>query len=264
MTLLEAVVLGLTQGLTEFLPVSSSAHLRIVPEVFGWEDPGASFTAALQLGTIAAVLLVFRDDLLSVITSWWQGLRDKDQRNGPGWTLGVHLVVGSIPIVLLGAAASALVEGPLRNLVVIAGALTVGSAWLWTSTRREGMKTMDEASTRDALLIGVAQAAALIPGVSRSGATIGAAYRLGLGPWAAARYSFLLSVPAIVLSGVYGLRDLGLATFDAATVVALLVAFASGWLSIRWLLRLVASGRFTGFVTYRLLLVPVVLILAAR
>lgn len=264
MRFLEAVVLGLTQGLTEFLPVSSSAHLRIVPEVFGWADPGASFTAALQLGTIAAVLTVFRGDLQSVIVAWWAGLRDKDRRHGPGWKLGVHLIVGSVPIVLAGAAASSLVEGPLRNLVVIAGALAVGSAWLWSSTRQPGTIAMTEASVRDALLIGVAQVAALVPGVSRSGATIGAGYRLGLEPAAAARYSFLLSVPAIVLSGIYGLRNLGLAAFDSPTLLALVVAFASGWLSIRWLLRLVSFGRFGGFVVYRLLLVPLVLALAIR
>ena len=264
MRLLEAITLGLTQGLTEFLPVSSSAHLRIIPEMLGWDDPGASFTAALQLGTIAAVLVVFREDLLSVAAAWWRGLRRRDQRGGPGWTLGVHLIVGSIPISVLGVAVSSFVEGPLRNLVVIAAALAVGSAWLWASTRTPGTTQMAEATTRDALLIGVAQAAALVPGVSRSGATIGAAYRLGLEPAAAARYSFLLSVPAIVLAGIYGLRDLGLATFDLPTLIALAVAFATGWLSIRWLLQLVSAGRFGGFVVYRVVLAAVVLGLAIR
>ncbi len=259
MRILEAVVLGLTQGLTEFLPISSSAHLRIVPEALGWDDPGASFTAVVQLGTIAAVLVAFREDLLAIAGAAWRGTRSREARAEPAWALGCLLVLGTIPIAVIGLAAADEIEGPLRAIGVIVGALLVGSAWLWVAIRRRaGPRRVEMLTVRDAGLIGLAQAAALVPGISRSGATIGAALMLDVQPAAAARFSFLLSVPAIVLAGLFGLRDLGDDLPLGATAMATVVAFVSGYASIRWLLRLVAKGRLGGFVVYRVALALVI------
>lgn len=263
MRLLEGVTLGLVQGMTEFLPVSSSAHLRIVPEALGWSDPGASFTAIVQLGTAASVVVAFRDDLGLIVRAGVVGLLDRSRRTDPAFNLARQVAIGTAPIVIVGFAAASLIDGPLRNLVVVAAALIAGSAWLWTSTRRPGVHRIADAMDRDAAIVGIAQAAALVPGVSRSGATIGAAYRLGFSPEAAARYSFLLSVPAVVLAGLFGLRDLDGAVDLFPTAAAVVVAFASGWLSIRVLLRLVAAGRFGVLVGYRFALAAAVLALAA-
>ncbi len=260
--LLEALMLGLTQGMTEFLPVSSSAHLRLVPEILGWSDPGASFTAIVQLGTTVAVLLAFRDDLQAVTSAGWRGVRYPEARDDPQWRLALWLVVGTVPIAAVGIGARGLVDGSLRSLSVIAVALLLGSAWLWSAiSRQAGTRTIESLSTRDAALIGVAQASALVPGVSRSAATITAGVHLGLDWVAAARFSFLLSVPAIVLAGLFGLRDLGDGVPIVMTMVATTVAFLSGYLSIRWLLRLVATGRLGWFVVYRCTTAAIVFVL---
>ena len=263
MNYVEATVLGLVQGLTEFLPVSSSAHLRIVPELLGWDDPGSSFTAIVQLGTVAAVLVVFWSDLIAIAGALVSAVVSPRRRTEPAWHLGIQLIVGSIPIVIVGILAASAIDGPLRNLGVIAGALLIGSWWLWSSVRVRGDRQIDQTTMRDAVTIGVAQAAALVPGVSRSGATIGAAFRLGLAPEAAARYSFLLSVPAVVAAGLFGLRDVEAVGPVGPLLVAVAIAFAVGFASIRWLLRLVGRGQFAGFIWYRLGLAILVLGLAA-
>lgn len=258
MRLVEAVVLGLVQGLTEFLPVSSSAHLLLVPEALGWDDPGASFTAVVQLGTVAAVLLAFRRDLTELATAALRGVTDVQVRRSPPWRLARQLVLGTVPIAVIGLLLRPVIEGPLRNVGVIVVALLAGSAWLWFTTRRSGTGAVADLSDGKAWLVGLAQATALVPGVSRSGATIGAGWLLGLSPAAAARFSFLLSVPAVVLSGVFGLRDLGGDLSVGPTSVAAVVAFGSGYLTIRWLLRLVGQGRLLGFIVYRIVLAVVV------
>jgi undecaprenyl-diphosphatase len=253
MSFLQAVVLGLIQGLTEFLPVSSSAHLRIVPEVLGWDDPGASFTAIVQLGTTAAVLLVFWGDLVELARGAWAGLRDGGRRSEPAWRTTTYLAMGTIPIAALGLLLRDAVDGPLRSLPVVAGTLVAGSAWIWFATAGPaGTRQMSDLGSRQAALIGTAQAAALIPGVSRSGATIGAGLLLGMAPSSAARFSFLLSIPAIVLSGLFGLRDIGSDVDLAPTLVATAIAFATGYASIRWFLRIVAAGHLRWFIPYRL------------
>lgn len=264
MGLIEALVLGLAQGLTEFLPISSSAHLRIIPDLFGWDDAGASFTAVLQLGTTAAVLIAFRAELTAVTVAGWAGVRDKSKRASTDWQLARHIVLGSIPIVVVGAAAAGFIEGPLRNRLVVAAALVVGTGWLYWATRTEGARTVREATDRDAWLVGAAQVGAVVPGMSRSGMTIGAGYLLGLAPTEAARFSFLLSIPAIVASGIYGLKDIGSDLQLAPTALAVGVAFVVGWATISWLLRLVSTGRFTGFLVYRVGLAVLVVCLVAR
>lgn len=260
MQLFEGIVMGLTQGLTEFLPVSSSAHLRVVPEALGWDDPGASFTAIIQLGTVAAVLLAFRADLLSVTAAGIRGLRSPADRQQPEWRMAVAMSLGTVPIVAIGLLGGSAIEGPFRSLGVIAAALVLGSLWLWLATRRPaGGRLAHDLRSREVVGIGAAQAAALIPGISRSGATIGAGLLLGLDRAAAARFSFLLSVPAITLAGVYGLRDLGSGEILVApTALALGVAFASGFVTIHVLLRVTAEGRLGGFIIYRLALAAMI------
>lgn len=256
MRLFEAIVLGLTQGLTEFLPVSSSAHLRIVPGVLGWDDPGASFTAVVQLGTITAVLLAFRSDLKGIVRAGAHGLLAPTARSHPEWHMAWAMCLGTVPIAALGLLARPAIEGPFRSTGVIVVALVLGSLWLWAAVRQPaGLRPAHDLGTREVFSIGAAQAAALVPGVSRSGATIGAGLLLGLDRAAAARFSFLLSVPAITLAGLFGLRDLGsVATPPVPTAAAVTVAFVSGYATIRVLLRITAHGRLGGFIVYRLAL----------
>lgn len=261
MDLLEAVVLGLTQGLTEFLPVSSSAHLRIVPETLGWSDPGASFTAVVQLGTVLAVVLAFRKDLVAIAVAAWRRLFGTGTpAESVHDRMVVPLVIGTVPIAVFGLVFSEQIDTSLRSLGVIVGALLAGSAWLLFAMRRSnGARELTSVGGRDAALVGIAQAAALVPGVSRSGATISTGLLLGFDAPAAARFSFLLSVPAVVLAGLFGLRDVGDGLEVGPTVVAAVVAFVSGYASIRWLLVLIGQGRLGGFVVYRCLLAAFVL-----
>jgi undecaprenyl-diphosphatase len=268
MSVFEATVLGLLQGLTEFLPVSSTAHLRIVPALLGWEDPGAAFTAVTQLGTVVAVLLYFRADLLGISRTWLRSLRRPALRGELEARMGWYLVLATIPIGLLGLAFEDQIETGARNLVLIAAAL-IGLGLVLLVAERVGRRDRGLASVRagDALVIGFAQALALVPGVSRSGATISAGLFAGLEREAAARFSFLLSVPAVVLSGLFQLMALlngeaGDGTGLVALAVATLLAFVSGLAAIAWLLRFLASRSTLVFVVYRVALGLVVLALA--
>jgi undecaprenyl-diphosphatase len=266
MDALQAVVLGIVQGLTEFLPISSTAHLRIVPAFLGWEDPGAAFTAVTQLGTMAAVLLYFRRDLWAILRGWLAGLRSGDQRGTTEWRLGWYIVLGTIPIGLFGLIFKDQIESGARNLWLIGCTLIALGVVLWIAervSRRD--RGIDSLTLRDGMLIGLAQAAALVPGVSRSGATISAGLFLGLERAAAARYSFLLSVPAVVLSGLFELRDIGEGGGAGAlpTAIATLLAFVVGYTSIALLLRFLVTHTVTPFVIYRISLGVVVLALVS-
>ena len=268
MSWLEAIVLGLVQGLTEFLPISSSGHVRIVPAFFGWEDPGAAFTAVIQLGTMAAVLVYFRSDLWAIGRAWLDELRVPWRQRSHEAKLGWFIVLGTIPISIFGLAFSDQIESGARDLYLIGTALILFSfvmlAAEWVGNR-SSHRELTEIDERDGLFIGLAQALALIPGVSRSGATISAGLLRGFDRAAAARYSFLLSVPAVVLSGLFELRDLGEGdgASAGATVIATLMAFVSGYAAIAWLLRYLASHTLTIFVVYRIPLGALVLVLAA-
>jgi undecaprenyl-diphosphatase len=260
------IVLGIVQGLTEFLPISSTAHLRIVPAFAGWEDPGAAFTAVTQLGTLAAVLLYFRRDLLAIARAWLAGLRDPARRGTPESRLGWYIIIGTVPIVLAGAVFSDQIETGARNLRLIGATLIVLGLVLFAAekvgTRSRPLNTLH---WRDGILIGFAQAAALVPGVSRSGATISAGLFLGFERAAAARYSFLLSVPAVVLGGLYELREIGGGS-DAtlgATALATALAFIVGYASIAFLLRYLATHTVYVFVAYRIALGAAVLALVS-
>jgi undecaprenyl-diphosphatase len=262
---LQAAVIGIVQGLTEFLPISSSGHLRIVPAVFGWEDPGVAFTAVVQLGTMAAVLVYFRKDLWNLTVAVIHGLLDKTKRGTVEFRHGMFIILGTVPISVIGLAFHKQIEGDFtRNLYVIGTTLILLGILLGVA-EKVGRRTRDVSTlnARDAVVIGVAQACALIPGVSRSGATITAGLFLGLERAAAARFSFLLSVPAVVLSGLFELPKVteGDGTSVGATIVATVFAFIFGWLSIAGLLKFLANHSVWVFVGYRVVVGALVLAL---
>lgn len=269
MDLFQAIVLGIVQGLTEFLPISSSGHLRIVPAFAGWEDPGAAFTAVIQLGTMAAVVLYFWGDLVRIARAWLGSLRDSSRRRELDARLGWYLILGTVPIVIFGFTFSHEIENGARDLYLIGTTLILLGLLLLLAekvSRRE--RDLSSITRRDAILVGFAQALALIPGVSRSGATITAGLFLGMDRVSAARFSFLLSIPAVVLSGVYELRDVVDGSAEGAaglgpTALATLCAFVSGYLSIAFLLKFLTTHTTAVFVAYRIALGAAVLALAA-
>ncbi|HEX8105739.1 MAG TPA: undecaprenyl-diphosphate phosphatase [Solirubrobacteraceae bacterium] len=266
MPFLHAIVLGIVQGLTEFLPISSSGHLRIVPAFLGWEDPGAAFTAVTQLGTVSAVLLYFRRDLIGIVRAAFAGLRDPAARTTQEFKLAVLITIGTIPLGVLGFLFRHQIEEGARSLTLIGTTLIVLGLLLLVaervSTRR---RELDSLTTRDGVIIGFAQALALVPGVSRSGSTITAGLLLNFDRAAAARYSFLLSVPAVVISGLFELRDIGEAggASFGATALATLLAFITGYASIAFLLRFLVNHSTAIFVAYRVVLGAVVLVLVS-
>ncbi|WP_199421803.1 undecaprenyl-diphosphate phosphatase [Actinotalea solisilvae] len=277
MTWWEAVVLGLVQGLTEFLPVSSSAHLRIVGELLpGGGDPGAAFTAVTQIGTEAAVLLYFRRDIARICVAWWRALtgahgtgrRERLGAGDPDARMAWWIALGSVPIVVLGLAFEDSITGPFRNLYLVAVTLAVFAVALgWADRVGAKTRTLDQLTGRDAVLFGLAQAMALVPGVSRSGGTITAGLLLGYTREAAARYSFLLAIPAVLGSGlqqlVTSLDDFGSAGTPSLglIVLATVVAFAVGYLVIIAFLKIVSGYSYQPFVVYRLALAVVVVLL---
>jgi undecaprenyl-diphosphatase len=269
MDALQAIILGLVQGLTEFLPISSSAHLRIVPALLGWEDPGAAFTAVCQLGTEAAVLLYFRHDLFRIALRWLAALRDPAQRSHPDARTGWYMVVATIPIGIFGVLFEQQIENGARNLWLIGSMLVLFAfVLLYADTRGTHARSIEQLSTRDGVLIGLAQSLALIPGVSRSGATMSAGLLLGLDRAAAARFSFLLAIPAVVASGLFQLKDVidGSAGGDepaAYVALATVVAFVTGYAAIAWLLRFLVTHSVKPFVVYRVVLGGLVLTLAS-
>ena len=227
MSVLEAIVLGIVQGLTEFLPISSTGHLRIVPAMLGWEDPGAAFTAVTQLGTMAAVLLYFRADLWRISRAWLGSLRDPGLRGTPDARLGWYILLGTLPISVFGLLFKDQIETGARDLYLIGSALIVlGLILLLAEQVGRRDRDFEHIRTKDGIAIGLAQALALVPGVSRSGATITAGLFMGLDRPAAARFSFLLSVPAVVLSGVFQLAEIVTGGAEAEGAGAAALPFA--------------------------------------
>jgi undecaprenyl-diphosphatase len=266
MNLIQSIVLGIVQGLTEFLPISSSAHLRIVPALLGWEDPGAAFTAVCQLGTEAAVLIFFRVELWSILTKWLRALRDPRLRSHPDVRLGWFLIVATIPIGILGFIFRDQIETGGRNLYLIGCALIALGLVLYVADHvGKRTRTLEQINRTDGIAIGFAQALALVPGVSRSGATISAGLFREFDRTSAARYSFLLSVPAVVLSGLFELRKVGGPHQPgvAATILATVVAFIVGYATIAFLLRYLVRHTMLLFVVYRVVLGIVVIALTA-
>ena len=264
MDFLRAVVLGVIQGLTEFLPISSSAHLAIFPKFFGWDDPGAAYTAVIQIGTEVAVVLYFWRDIWTIGSGWLRGVFSPAAREEPEWRRGWFIIVGSLPIVVIGVALEDLIDREFRNLWVIGSTLIVLGIVLGIA-ERVGRKTapIDDLTWPHAVLFGLAQAAAVVPGVSRSGATISMGLFLGYNREAATRYAFLLAIPAVVGAGVYKLKDIGGENDYGTmpTIVGTLVSFAVGLAVIHWLLRYVSTRSYMPFVAYRIGLGGLVLVL---
>ena len=268
MSVLQAVVLGLVQGLTEFLPISSIAHLRIVPALLGWPDPGAAFSAVIQLGTLVAVLVYFARDIGALGGTALVGLARghplEDHRARLAW----FIVLGTFPIGICGLAFKKLIENEFRSLYVIAGTLIVLGLLLWAAERRGGFrKPLEAVGFRESQIVGVAQALALVPGTSRSGITITAGLFLGLTRDTAARFSFLLGIPAILAAGLFELRALLRHGMGDGGFLALGVASAvsavSGYLAIAFLLRYLRTHTTHVFVWYRLALGALLLALLA-
>lgn len=269
MSWFESFILGLVQGLTEFLPISSSAHLRLTAAFAGWEDPGAAFTAVTQIGTETAVLIYFRKDIVRIVSAWARSLRDKAMRRDHDAKLGWLVIVGSIPIGVLGLAFKDQIEGPFRDLRLIATTLIVLGVILGIADRlaardsrpggrhravREG-KTIEDLTVRDGLLYGMAQSLALVPGVSRSGATISGGLFMGYTREAAARYSFLLAIPAVLASGLFELMEIGEGHVSwGPTIFATVLAFLVAYAVIAWFMKFISTRSFMPFVIYRILL----------
>lgn len=270
MTWFDAILLGLIQGLTEFLPISSSAHLRIFGELFGSKDPGAAFTAITQIGTETAVLIVFWKDIVRILSRWWRALpfHTADSRipsTDPDARMGWMIIVGSLPIGILGIALQDWIDTSFRNLWITVAMLAVFGILLGLADRFAPLKrNLDEMSWRDAILYGCAQAMALIPGVSRSGGTITMGRALGYTREAAARYSFLLAMPAVFASGLYKVYKVvagGEQIAVGPTIIATLIAFGVAWAVIIWFLKLVSTKSYKPFVYYRIGLALLVAIL---
>ncbi len=264
---LRSLVLGVVQGLTEFLPISSSAHLAIVPRFLGWDDPGAAYTAVVQIGTELAVVLYFWRDIWTIGSGWVRGLFSAEARQRSEWRMGWFIIIGSLPIVVVGLLLEDAIDREFRNLWVI-GTMLVVLGLVLGLAERIGRKSrpIESLTWGHAVLLGAAQAAAVIPGVSRSGATISMGLALGYERAAATRYAFLLAIPAVVGAGVYKLKDVpgGDNAYGVGpTVVGTIVSFVVGLAVIHWLLQYVSKHSYAPFVIYRVLLGGVVLALLA-
>ena len=261
MSWLDAIILGLVQGLTEFLPVSSSAHIRIVGELMGSSDPGAAFTAITQIGTELAVLIVFWKDIVRILRAWFRSLPLGSQESrvpssDPDARMGWMIIVGSLPIGILGLLFQDAIDTTLRNLWITSAMLIVFGLLLGFVDRyAPDTRELKSMSWKDAILYGLAQAMALIPGVSRSGGTITMGRFLGYSREAAARYSFLLAMPAIMASGLYKVAKVvtgGDTIAVGPTILATVIAFGVGIVVILWFLKIISTRSYAPFVWYRI------------
>lgn len=268
MDYLQAVILGIVEGLTEFLPVSSTGHLTITEKILGLkvDDPAiTAYTAVIQVGAILAVLLYFRADIGRIAVAWLRGLFKPEYRGSFDHRFGWYIIVGSIPIGIVGFAGKDVVTGPLRSLWWVGGSLVAWSAVMWFAERNARQDRGErELTMKDALVVGGLQCLALVPGVSRSGATISAGLFRGLDRVTATRLSFFLSIPALTAAGLYELKDVSGSGIGAGpTVVGTAVSFVVAYAAVAWLLRFVAHHSIAWFVPYRVALGLVVLGLLA-
>ncbi len=268
MSWLQVIVLSVVQGLTEFLPVSSSGHLRIVSELFWGEDAGASFTAVIQLGTEAAVLVFFAKDIWRILTGWFAGVFNKDKR-GQDYKMGWMVIVGTIPVGVLGFFGKDLIRENLRNLWITATVLIVFSfVFIWAERVGKKNRGYEDLTMKDAIVMGLFQCLSLIPGVSRSGGTISGGLFMNLDREVATRFSFLLAIPAVLASGLFSLPDAfapqaGMAATGMQLGVGVLICFVLGYVSIAWLLKFVSNHSFAWFAAYRIPVGIIVMILLA-
>jgi undecaprenyl-diphosphatase len=263
--LIQAIVLGIIQGFTEWLPISSTAHLRVVPALLGWQDPGAAFTAVIQLGTLAAVLLYFGRDLWRTFVTWIKSFSDKSLRDTVDARMGWAIAIGTIPIVIFGVLFKSQITGSLRSLNVIAASLIIVGILLLIAEKIGSKKLgTDDITPKAGLIIGIWQAIALIPGASRSGSTMTGAMLFGFDRATAARFSFLLSVPAVFAAGVkeiiserHALAQLNLTSVAVCTFVSFVVGYAS----IAFLIKFLQKNSTLVFVIYRIALAAFLLIM---
>ena len=267
MNLVQAIILGIVEGLTEFLPVSSTGHITITSKIMGLQidDPSVTaFTAVIQIGAIVAVIFYFWKDIVRLFMAWVRGLRHAEARESPDYKLAWIVIFGSVPIGIVGFAFRHVIEGPLRSLWVVAIALIAWSFVLLFGDAVGRQRRFEEDMTyKDGIILGLAQCLALVPGVSRSGATISTGLILGIDRVTATRLSFLLGLPALIGAGLFTLPEaikpggVGALPTLVGTVVSFFVAYAS----IAWLLKFVQSNKFTAFVLYRILLGIAVIVL---
>jgi len=258
-----AAAMGVVQGVTEFLPISSSAHLRILPALFGQKDPGASFTAVIQIGTIFSVLIFFKNDLISISRSTLVGILRKEERNQE-FKMGLSIILATMPIIFFGLIGQDFIKTGARSLYVVAYVMLIFSFVMYFVDKYSKFDTdINDLSRLEILMLGFAQSLALIPGFSRSGVTITAARYFGINRAAAARFSFLLSVPAIVLSGLY--EAIGITNSNESgwgqTIFAAAVSFVVGYISIAWLIKWLGNHSLKTFVIYRIALSLVIIAL---
>lgn len=265
----QVVALSVVQGLTEFLPVSSSGHLNIVSRIFFSADAGASFTAVSQLGTEAAVLVYFARDIVRILRAWFNGLFVRSHRNAD-YRLGWYVIIGTIPICVLGLLFKEVIRSEVRNLWVVATAMVAFSAVIALAEyigRRN--RDIEQLNWRDAVVVGSAQCLALVPGVSRSGSTISAGLFLGMERELAARFGFLLAIPAVFASGLFSLPDAfrpvteGMSATGPQLLVSIVIAFVIGLAAVTWFLRFLVRHNMFWFVGYRVIVGTAVLILLA-
>lgn len=263
---LQAIILGISQGLTEFLPISSTAHTLIISRVLGWPDPGAAFTAVTQIGTELAVIIYFRKDLTRIISAWFASFTNQRIRETPDAKLGWYVIIGSIPIALAGFFLKNSIETTARNLWLVAGALIVMGIVLGLVDHfAQHTKEQSDLNWRHSIYFGIGQALALIPGVSRSGATITAGLAMGFKRDMVARYSFLLAIPAVFGSAAFTAGDIGTDAFVnwPATIVSTVISFIVGYFVIASLMKYLQTRTFLPFVIYRITLGSVLLVLLA-
>jgi len=269
-TIVEALALGVVQGLTEFLPISSTAHLRVVPAVMHWQDPGAAYSAVIQLGSVLAVLVYFFKDIVEIAGGAFKGLKEKDYGCRDVRLAGA-IILGTIPVCVVGLVLKKLLEqdnGPFRSLYVIGGAaIFMGLALLVAEKVGKQARNIDNMGAKDGLLVGLGQAMALIPGCSRSGSTLTVAMLIGMERADAARFSFLLGIPAIILSGLLELKHMvegGLSSDGMGALVAgLLSSLVVSYLAIAWLIKYLQQHSTWIFIVYRLIFGVAVIALAS-
>ncbi|WP_431967064.1 undecaprenyl-diphosphate phosphatase [Actinacidiphila sp. bgisy160] len=256
----QAAVLGVVEGVTEFLPISSTGHLKITEGLMGIpvdDKAVVAFSAVIQSGAIAAVLVYFFKDIVRICKAWFTGIVNREERYHHDYKFGWWVIFATIPIVIVGLAAKPLIEGPLASLWVVAGSLIVGSGVMWAADQMGRHKRGEDDTTfKDAMLVGSSQILALLfPGFSRSGATMSTALILDLDRVAATRLSFFLGIPALTGAGLYELKDaLGAGVDTAPLVVGTVVSFVVAYASIAWLLKFVAKHSFNAFIVYRIVI----------
>ena len=268
---LHAVLIGIVEGITEFLPVSSTGHINIVETLLGHDitQPGTTaFSAVIQVGAIIAAIIYFWADIVRIVTAWFRGLSNKQARRDPDYTLGWAIILGSIPVAVVGLLLKRFIEESVRSLWVIAGALIIWSAVMWLADRQQNLtKGMKDVTVKDALIIGAFQALSpVLPGISRSGATISAGLFLKFDRVTATRLSFFMGIPSLVAAGLLEAVTEAGAISDTVgwtpTIIATVVSGVVAYATIAWLLRFVSSNKFTSFLVYRVLLGLVIMVLA--